>query len=683
MAQLPYADPIVGILTVPSSLIIYNDGFYSLDGGITRSADTIGPETQIIAAAGASISIALQNTLPVRAKWISVPGGSLDLAGPGALHTDNQDVALYARTCGIRVTGNITIHSGATVRAIGLTDGLTAINSSSILTVSENSNLYGEFTGFNPAITGAGKYGVYCGGSIVAASGGQIEGVGALQSYGAYGVFCDASHRTDTAMSIASGCQVRGTASVGVYLGGPTIVNGILTGTGGSLRVAHGIQGDRAGITINSGAAVTATAEAGAYAGIIMVYGYQVNGGTLTADGGSFAVRGAGSGLGNMVVTGGGSVVGTSSDVTDGNGVYVLNGNLTVENGLVRGTGVVNGVYVNGDLTADQGVVDGYTYAYGQNADGYFGAVIAQGTLSASDRSQIIENYSRIEYFDEAYRLPYYDGKNMTDYRDYAWSVSTGTGSVSADPEGRGLHATSDGRGTLTAVRGDAVAGEVVELASGSSHTIHIPVELSTSPVYDFYVTYDGNGATSGTAPVDFRNPYVENAEVTVLDNSGGLTLPGYQFSGWSETPDGSGTVYQPNDLFRMPPRNVTLYAVWRELPTPGHNVIYDGNGAAAGQVPVDPYNPYESDAVVTVLDNTGNLANPGYRFAGWSLSPDGSVVYRPGDSFRMPSGDVTLYAVWLPELPPPFRPVPPCCLPCRPISCCRPPRTPLSCRGC
>ena len=47
---------------------------------------------------------------------------------------------------------------------------------------------------------------------------------------------------------------------------------------------------------------------------------------------------------------------------------------------------------------------------------------------------------------------------------------------------------------------------------------------------------------------------------------------------------------------------------------------IYDGNGATAGTVPIDPSSPYESGVTVTVLGNTGDLTRirsggTSYRF--------------------------------------------------------------------
>jgi hypothetical protein len=86
-------------------------------------------------------------------------------------------------------------------------------------------------------------------------------------------------------------------------------------------------------------------------------------------------------------------------------------------------------------------------------------------------------------------------------------------------------------------------------------------------PVLPTYtVTYDGNGSTSGTVPVD-GNMYVEGETVFVLGNTGGLVRASYSFAGWSTEPGGGGTTYQGGDTFLMGAADVTLYAVWNPLP--------------------------------------------------------------------------------------------------------------------
>jgi len=74
-------------------------------------------------------------------------------------------------------------------------------------------------------------------------------------------------------------------------------------------------------------------------------------------------------------------------------------------------------------------------------------------------------------------------------------------------------------------------------------------------------VAYDGNGATSGTAPTDVLSPYHSGDTVTVLDNTGSLVNTGFTFGGWSTAP-GAGTRYAPGDTFTIL-TNTTLYAVW------------------------------------------------------------------------------------------------------------------------
>jgi hypothetical protein len=71
-------------------------------------------------------------------------------------------------------------------------------------------------------------------------------------------------------------------------------------------------------------------------------------------------------------------------------------------------------------------------------------------------------------------------------------------------------------------------------------------------------VTYDGNGNTSGTSPID-SNKYVQGATVTVLDNTGSLKKVSYTFDGWNAQANGTGTHYDPGTTFSMENQNVTL----------------------------------------------------------------------------------------------------------------------------
>lgn len=80
-----------------------------------------------------------------------------------------------------------------------------------------------------------------------------------------------------------------------------------------------------------------------------------------------------------------------------------------------------------------------------------------------------------------------------------------------------------------------------------------------------YTVTYNGNGNTSGTVPVD-KNTYQQGAKVTVLGNTGSLAETGDTFTDWNTAADGKGTSYAANATFTMGSANVTLYAVWKSL---------------------------------------------------------------------------------------------------------------------
>ena len=159
-----------------------------------------------------------------------------------------------------------------------------------------------------------------------------------------------------------------------------------------------------------------------------------------------------------------------------------------------------------------------------------------------------------------------------------------------------------------------------------------------------YTVTYNGNGNTGGSVPVDSTN-YVLGQTVTVLGNTGNIVKTGYSFTGWNTQSNGSGTLYTQGQTFAMGAANVALYAVWTTNAT--YIVTYDGNSYAGGSVPVDTTN-YQQGQTVTVLGNTGNLVKTGYSFTGWNTQANGSgTSYTQGQTFAMGAANVTLYAIW------------------------------------
>ena len=157
-------------------------------------------------------------------------------------------------------------------------------------------------------------------------------------------------------------------------------------------------------------------------------------------------------------------------------------------------------------------------------------------------------------------------------------------------------------------------------------------------------VTYNGNGADSGSAPA-VPTSYYEGQTVTVLGNTGGYVKAGYTFVGWNTAANGSGSGYVASNTFAMGTSSVTLYAQWTAIPT--HTVTYDGNTPDSGNPPAGPTSYYEGQTV-TVLDNTGNYVKAGFTFGGWNTQADGlGTNYVASDTFAMGTADVTLYAKW------------------------------------
>ena len=149
-----------------------------------------------------------------------------------------------------------------------------------------------------------------------------------------------------------------------------------------------------------------------------------------------------------------------------------------------------------------------------------------------------------------------------------------------------------------------------------------------------YAVTYNGNGNTGGSVPVEGKT-YYDGANVPLAGNTGNLSKTGYTFVGWSTTPNGEAIT-----SYTMTSEPVTFYAVWLDVPT--YAVTYNGNGNTGGSVPVESKTYYDG-ANVTLAGNTGNLSKTGYTFVGWGTTPNGEAI----TSYTMSTEPVTFYAVW------------------------------------
>ena len=180
-------------------------------------------------------------------------------------------------------------------------------------------------------------------------------------------------------------------------------------------------------------------------------------------------------------------------------------------------------------------------------------------------------------------------------------------------------------------------AGTGQTYVEGGVFTLSSNVTLYAKWIQLFNITFDGNGATSGSSPI-FANAIAST--VTLPGNDGTFARTGYVWGGWNTQPDGSGTTYAGGASYTLA-ANSSLYSLWLPLFT----ITYDANGAATGTVPT--FTP-TLGGTVTLATNTGNLARGGYYVTGWNTAANGSgTSYAEGASFVL-SGNVTLYAKWV-----------------------------------
>lgn len=189
--------------------------------------------------------------------------------------------------------------------------------------------------------------------------------------------------------------------------------------------------------------------------------------------------------------------------------------------------------------------------------------------------------------------------------------------------------------------------------SQGTTYNIGSTIEMGSadrdlyamwSPLPRYSVTYDANGAESGTVPID-QVTYLADENATILGNENNLTRTGYEFVGWNESPDGSGGAFTRGAQRTMHDADFTLYAQWSALPT--YTVTYYSNGAENGSVPVDQ-DEYLEGSTVNIHKNTGHLIRYGYELIGWNTdSSPNSTLYGLDEDILMGGSDLNLYAAW------------------------------------
>ena len=174
-----------------------------------------------------------------------------------------------------------------------------------------------------------------------------------------------------------------------------------------------------------------------------------------------------------------------------------------------------------------------------------------------------------------------------------------------------------------------------------------------------YSVKYDGNGETTGAAPLDDTN-YAEGSYADVK-LPGDLAKADKVFLGWA-TEATDPTIYQPGD--KLPIKAdmdvngdgvITLYAVWGDKPGQT-KLTYNAN--FEGATPAEKVLELANNATVTILDyGNAELGLPprsGYEFLGWSEDRNAmetNKLYKAGDQIivdnTVAANENILYAIW------------------------------------
>ena len=188
-----------------------------------------------------------------------------------------------------------------------------------------------------------------------------------------------------------------------------------------------------------------------------------------------------------------------------------------------------------------------------------------------------------------------------------------------------------------------AITSPITYIELVSSKYIWIKsVTVNTAAGYK--VTYDKNGATSGSVPTD-NTSYTSGATVTVKSNTGNLAKTGYTFGGWNTNSSGTGTNYTAGSGTFKITANTTLYAKWNTA-TKYTVTLSAGPGTCAASV-TEAYAGAGVTLPTPTLDGCGE-----WSFAGWKTTSAVTTETTTEPTLiaagaYSPTSDITLYAVY------------------------------------
>ena len=196
-----------------------------------------------------------------------------------------------------------------------------------------------------------------------------------------------------------------------------------------------------------------------------------------------------------------------------------------------------------------------------------------------------------------------------------------------------------------------------------SGITGNIIVTMSATEKTKFTVSYDKNGATSGSAPAAHTN-VAKNATVTIKGNTGSMAKTGHTFNGWNILADGSGTNYAVGSTSASITSDVVLYAKWvaneHKLAVANADNV-DITATPSGGAAITEGNEADVAYGTSVTLAHGAVTMP-HAWRAWKVTKtsdqsDVTMSVLDGSTLTMPDYDVTVsckltgdYIAWCPD---------------------------------
>ena len=151
-------------------------------------------------------------------------------------------------------------------------------------------------------------------------------------------------------------------------------------------------------------------------------------------------------------------------------------------------------------------------------------------------------------------------------------------------------------------------------------------------------VVLHGNNATTGE-----MSSIQANTDQVVTLPSNVYKRNGYQFAGWSYSPNGAAVYADGGDMKVGTSSLIDLYACWK----PNSNALVFHSNGGTGTMEKQYMHTDETGDL-----NVNSFTREGYHFTGWSTTSDGIPSHSDGSKYTMGAdAETNLYAIWEPNV--------------------------------